>query len=252
MPPMDNRLLRPRAASGFDLRRIAGLALWYDAADSGRLFDATTGGSGVAADGAVARWEDKSGNGKHLTQGTLNNRPIRKAAARNGRDVLLFDGNDDILKVDMNQALAQPVTVLMVFRIVANPGSLNGRIFHSSSAELSETNAAIFAVNGTANDHVINFGTNVSVSVGRDTNWHQWLLSVDGASTTIRQDAVQIGTTFSPGANSVNRYLSVGGRYHDNLRLLNTEIGEIAFFSRLLSADERARVEGYTFAKWGV
>jgi hypothetical protein len=76
--------------------RIATL-WWLDASDSSTLFDATSGGSLVAADGEVARWEDKSGNAKHITQATSVNRPIRKTNTENGRDVVQFDGTNDVL-----------------------------------------------------------------------------------------------------------------------------------------------------------
>jgi hypothetical protein len=92
--PMNPRLLRP-TASGFDPRRLPGMVGWWDATDGATLFDATSGGSLVAADGSVARWEDKSGNGRHLTQSDLNARPLRKAGVVNGRDVLRFDGVND-------------------------------------------------------------------------------------------------------------------------------------------------------------
>ncbi len=40
------------------------------------LYDATSGGSVVTADEAlIARWEDQSGNARHLTQGTSGSRP---------------------------------------------------------------------------------------------------------------------------------------------------------------------------------
>jgi hypothetical protein len=68
-------------------------ALWLDAADSSTLFDAVSGGSLVAADGAIARWEDKSGNGRHATQSTVGARPIRKASIQNGLDVARGDGS---------------------------------------------------------------------------------------------------------------------------------------------------------------
>ena len=75
--------------------QIAGLQLWLDAAAPETLFDATTGGSLVAADGGVARWEDKSGNNRHFTQATSNKRPLRKTAQQNGLDLLRFDGSND-------------------------------------------------------------------------------------------------------------------------------------------------------------
>lgn len=69
-------------------REIQGCTLALDASIATSLYDATSGGSLVAADGAVARWEDQSGNGNHVTQGTSANRPLRRVAARGGSDAL--------------------------------------------------------------------------------------------------------------------------------------------------------------------
>jgi hypothetical protein len=74
----------------------SGLQLWLDASDASTLYDATTGGSLVAADGGVARWEDKSGNARHMTQGTAGSRPTRKTAIQNSLAVLRFDGGDSV------------------------------------------------------------------------------------------------------------------------------------------------------------
>jgi hypothetical protein len=72
-------------------------ALWLDASDAGTLWNATTGGSLVAPGGHIARWEDKSGNARHATQGTSGQQPTRQTAVRNGRDVVRFDGTNDFL-----------------------------------------------------------------------------------------------------------------------------------------------------------
>lgn len=68
-------------------------SLWLDASDSATLYDATSGGSLVAAAGTVARWEDKSGNAYHVTQATAGNRPTRQTSIKNGLDCLLFSSD---------------------------------------------------------------------------------------------------------------------------------------------------------------
>ena len=78
---------------------IAGLQVWFDASDSSTLFDATSGGSIPAGDGAVLRWEDKCGNANHATQGTATKEPIRKTSAINGLDAIYFDGSNDNLNL---------------------------------------------------------------------------------------------------------------------------------------------------------
>lgn len=77
-------------------REFQGCALALDASTPS-MYDATSGGSLVAANGGVARWEDISGNARHVTQGTSGARPLRKVASINGMDSVLFDGSDDEL-----------------------------------------------------------------------------------------------------------------------------------------------------------
>jgi hypothetical protein len=99
-------------------------ALWLDFSDQSTLFDATTGGSPVAANGAIARVEDKSGNGRHATQGTLNNRPLRRVGVQNGRDVADFNGVNNVVATSSFGG-TQDFTMFVVF----NDNSLNSLIF---------------------------------------------------------------------------------------------------------------------------
>jgi len=113
-------------------------ALWLDGSDASTLFDATAGGSLVAADGTIARWEDKSGNAKHATQATAANRPLRKLARQNGLDAILFDGTDDLMANTVaNVTTGNPKTVIAISKSNnATGGTLfgsrvNGRHFIS-------------------------------------------------------------------------------------------------------------------------
>jgi hypothetical protein len=66
-------------------------------------------GQGITITGAgVSQWDDASGNGRHLKQGTDANRPARQADGS-----ILFDGSSDSLKCDAF-ALNQPVTIYIL------------------------------------------------------------------------------------------------------------------------------------------
>jgi hypothetical protein len=70
---------------------------WYDFSDLSTLFQDTAATSPVTADGqSVARVNDKSGNGRHLTQATAGFRPLYKTSG--GLSWLESDGVDDVLK----------------------------------------------------------------------------------------------------------------------------------------------------------
>jgi len=72
-------------------------ALWLDAADSSTLFDAVSGGSTPADGGSILRWEDKSGNGRHVTNASGANRPTRQTSSLGG--AARFDGAGDRLAI---------------------------------------------------------------------------------------------------------------------------------------------------------
>jgi hypothetical protein len=76
-----------RPDTNFDPKSISGLALWLDASDSSTV---------DTVSGAVSEWRDKSTNGRHLTQGTANNRPSYSTTV-NGRNAITFDGENDVL-----------------------------------------------------------------------------------------------------------------------------------------------------------
>lgn len=66
-------------ARPFDPRSVGGLAIWFDA-----LLAPNNG-----------TWLDKSGNGRHGVQESVNNRPEVVESAINGRPALSFDGIND-------------------------------------------------------------------------------------------------------------------------------------------------------------
>ena len=71
--------------------------VWYDPSDFSTLFQDTAGTTPVTATGQlVARMNDKSGNGKHMTQATSAARPVIEQDA-NGKYYLNFDGIDDAM-----------------------------------------------------------------------------------------------------------------------------------------------------------
>lgn len=73
----------------FSPQNLPGLAAWYRS-DRG-LWQDTAGTIPAVADGdPVGRWDDQSGNGRHLTQATAGLRPLLKLAIQNGRPVVRF------------------------------------------------------------------------------------------------------------------------------------------------------------------
>jgi hypothetical protein len=238
---------------------IAGLQLWLDAAAPETLFGATTGGSLVAADGAVARWEDKSGNARHATQATSGSRPLRKTSQQNGRDVLLFDGSNDLLRATYNASGSSGVTVFVVCKRFAassfyafsnydystgdgrgllvggntsNAATAQGRPdggsdYKSASSGAATTSYVLVTArwNGTSLFAYSNGGGESSVSASSETFQSS--------------DSVVLGAAYAIDPSSIQAFYNVG-------------IGEVIAYNSALSNTDRSAVELYLMSKWGI
>lgn len=72
---------------------VTGAFAWYDADALSTLYQDTGASSPVTSDAqTVALWQDRTGNGNHLTQGTAGVRPIYKTGQQNSKAGIHFDG----------------------------------------------------------------------------------------------------------------------------------------------------------------
>jgi hypothetical protein len=228
---MNPRLLRP-AASGFDPRRIAGLALWLDAADS----------STISLDGSsnVEEWRDKSGNNRHAGQTTGANRPDY-ASTRNGRSVVGFGGSPERL-VTTSFSLPQPQHLFVVARptsssqnfIAAASGTVTCSLYRRTGTQLgmSSGNGEIFATL---------------------TSPDQWCLltALYNAANSVLQFN---GTTVATG-NAGTRDIFVGLGLGSSASLTNYLVGDIAeviLYGSELSGAQVGAVNSYLNRKWAL
>lgn len=112
---MNPRLLRPKATSGFTPASIAGLAVWFDAADAATV---------TLNAGNVSEWRDKSGNNRHATQASAGSQPSYSTAALNGKNVVVAQDTNRSMKTAAFQA-GLPQTVF----VVASASGANQGIF---------------------------------------------------------------------------------------------------------------------------
>jgi hypothetical protein len=263
---------------------ITGLQLWLDASDATTLYDATSGGSLVAADGGVARWEDKSGNARHATQGTSGSRPLRKASVQGGKDVLRFDGSNDSLSIASSTATFKLLhsadsTVFLVFKsgTTANPGQAGYVVLatgNGSSSQIGFELATIDSDPSTANDAVSVFTVR-----GSSGTWPVYtfennyfasntfglisLVSKPADATAsnrvaLRKNGGNLSTNNAPsGVQTVNtgnasNDLAIGAYGGQASGFLNGDIAEIIVYDSALSDANREAVENYLLAKWGI
>ena len=226
---------------------ITGLKLWLDASDSSSLFDATTGGSVVAADGSIARWQDKSGEANHFTQATSGSRPARKTAQHNSLDTVRFTYQFmEGFSASTVFSGATSATCFAVMRVDTASGVL---LFNIGSAS---DNWTPFSGNGKVYD---DFASNTR----RDTGWNMslgtlHLLTFESASNwRLLVNGVQ---QFSASGNTVSFGSSAAllgrncGEYPANAAA--QDVCEVLLYSSALSTGDREAVEAYLMTKWGI
>jgi len=262
---------------------LTGLQLWLDASDANTLYDATTGGSLVAADGLVARWEDKSGNGRHLTQGTSGSRPTRKTAIQNSLAVLRFDGSNDFMSVASSTAAFKFLhgsdhTLFFVVK----PRALNTREFLfetgpwgsdagdngalGASCHFNTTGSVLHysragttpEVSNLTSAGIVAAGTCYVVSiVGQPSNGTASLRSairINGGSAianntqtdSVSASNARLNLTFGRGVG----YNGDGSEEYDQYS--DSDYCEVVMYNSALSNADRAAVESYLISKWGI
>ncbi|MDD5704406.1 MAG: hypothetical protein PHR35_00660 [Kiritimatiellae bacterium] len=232
---------------------IANLQLWLKA-DSGVYADQA--GTTPAMNGtAVQRWEDQSGNDKHLTSvGTSENAILRSSVAGLcKRAAVEFTGTTNGILELVNQTLAitNDLTVFVVTQFnlitnhqtfIANRYSTFGWDFYHYSADLKMCVKAtatwpkdfVMLQNGLSTNWLfatgLRIGTTNSVSVNRALT-----TSAVGSSGPISYHA--------------NSRLTVGG-LSDNSQQYVGQMAEVVVYNRALTSGERSQVEAYLYARY--
>ena len=243
---------------------LTGLQLWLDAADASTLYDATTGGSLVAADGTVARWEDKSGNARHATQGTAANRPARRSSVVNSLDALDFDGSNDGLFVNSLSSMFSGVNKAFTVIAVARTDVTNSTQDCLSAAKDDNNDENVRAVwnNGSqklqiAREEGVGASTTKSVSgstsLGTALKVAAW--TFDGTNGRVFLNKTSDGTAanIAHAGDIVIDRVAVGFLP----RLIpavyfNGYICEVLVYDTAISDVSRNAAEDYLIAKWGI
>lgn len=256
--------------SPFSPSNVSGLAVWLDASSSDSIYDATTGGSLVSADGAVARWEDKSGNNRHFTQTTSGYRPLRKTAVQSGKDVIRFDGTDDYLVGGdyLDLSGTNSLTAFVVLKQSVGGAGENVVSKYDADSQLREqgwlfqfTSAnKLQAVLIYSDSSTVTNATTSSATVSASSFCVLgWKTTAGSASTSTRlyRNGSVISTTNTSATEATadsNIPVRIGaGEYVGSpWGAFNGDIGEILIYNSALSDTDRAAVESYLMTKWGI
>jgi hypothetical protein len=218
------------AAAAFTPTDIASLAAWWDASDESTITDVY---------GSVSQWDDKSGNGRHASQGTASLQPITGTRTINGLNVIDFT-NGDRLTTGTFGPITQP---LEIWAVVQFDSSTVGYITEG----LDSSNR--FTTGHFSNLWVLNAGNFLDGTTTVATALHAIRALFDTTSSELWVDGAS-EITGNAGSNELDG-LNIGGRY-DNANWVDGRIAEILLFNDELSAGDVTDLETYLANKWGV
>ena len=234
-------------------------ALWLDASDPNTLFDSVTGGNLVGADGPVARWEDKSGNGRHATQSTADKQPKRKLAEMGGKDALYFDGGDGIVVPAFTNAgtftifsVWKASAGLMVYEWGTTFNTLGDVYF------IAGTGSTFSHWSTTTSTYIYSARDGASSSWAKDNTPRIITHYGDGthAGHNARVNGVlpnwTVVKTDDPGTTSRSNPFNIGSRNNAGSAWITGHIAEIIIVPSKLSNTVYQNIEKYLSNKWNV
>jgi len=262
--PKSSSLLAGNAAYVFTPAEITGLKAWYDASDTSSI---SLSGS------AVTQWNDKSGNGFHVTQGTAAQRPSSGINTINSKNVLTF-GGDDVLSASTasDWTFLHNSTGSTVFAVAIsdNTGEFEYSIF-ATSVGSSERGCALRLTSpspGTLSPFVSTgggSGTLVSLISGETfTNgtafyvsgvWDNNNATLANRSKWRKNGGTEVGTNTqddAPSSSNPARALCIGNNTNSGSFAWTGKIAEIIMYTGVLSSGNVASVNSYLASKWGI
>jgi hypothetical protein len=224
----------------FDPAKISGLAVWLDASDASTLFDATSGGSLPANNASVARWEDKSGNGRHFTRATAN-QPTRVTSAVNSKDAVRFVGAQYIPRTGGTFGAADIVDIFFVSQTADST-----YVFLSSSSNSDRFLDATQSGSGSLPRGGGATVTSYRVNGAGVTATRSALLTARGSSTNVLS-VLGIAATGAAWADFELNY-----RHGGSFDVSDGYACELLIYSSSVSTADRNAIESYLGNKWGV
>ena len=225
------------------LTSISGCLCWLDATQ--------------LALGAVASWTDLSGNGNTPTQGTGANQPTNTASTYNGLNAVVFNGTTTNLVFSSSTFWSLPMTAFIVGYL--NP-STSAQIMPKASGSTNGNTVMVTGSNGNPRLQIRDAVQNNSVDfspaliAGNQFIFGASCAATDGSALNIfvnTNTPVTSGTTLSGYVNN-SVAMRLGSNSSGSASYLDGYIGEVLIYNSVLSADQRAQVNGYLSAKWGV
>ena len=212
------------------------LKVWLDADDS----------STITKDGSnkVSQWNDKSGQGNHVSQSTAGSQPLWVDSAQNSKPLIRFDGSDDSLfrNTYTGGAITQPATVFAVLKM--------GDTYYKMQMDSKDgsNRFAIASGNSSAITFVMYGGAELE-TLNHYTNMRQYTLTYNGASSVARQSKTAY---MSGNAGTMSMIGLILGDDWNGSSNSECDWCELLIYEGTVADSVRDSIEDYLATKWGL
>jgi hypothetical protein len=221
-------------------------ALWFDAADSGTV---------TASSNLVSQWNDKSGNGRNLSQ-SGGNRPTYNATGQNNLGIIEFNGTTNFLERNQTD-LSSNWTCVIAAKNTNTTGNAM-YIAQGSNAlgnprwqlDRNGTSARMIRMNDAGTIQTLEQGTHAASAFIQSGTGDGSLIgvSLNGANLTT---AAAVTGVFSTNRLTIG-VLYAGSVIPSGTTYFNGAMFEVVYAPSMLSTLDRQKVEGYLAHKWGL
>lgn len=215
-------------------------ALWLDASDTSTI---------TSSSGAVSQWNDKSTNGRNLTQATAISQPTTGSSTLNGLNVIVFDGTADFMDSGTVTLTGRQFHLIVIKTnsnakapAISNTGTTTeATVFQSGSSSPLNRWGAYRAGTGTVviQSTTTSSAANTAYVLTCDFNASSSKLRINGVEVASGTVGTNNTNNFRLGRNPATAYS--GGA-----------IAEVVIVSGSLSATDVSNWETYAAAKWGI
>ena len=241
--------------SPFSGSTVPGMLLWMDGNDPDADGIANTTTYNLANG---TGWKDKSGSNRHMDQ--VIGTPSFTPGLLNGLGAVYFDGSEQAYLSSAN-SLAAHTENFSVFLISRDKGTTSGH----SGGHVNDYDTGIWRFGVTSMGHIQNvayFGNSwlypsSADSNSRDTtNFHLYQATLDdqdNGNVWLDQNKVRSnGSGANNGSDRKPGRIGFGGYDDGSHSRTICEIAEFIVLNRVVSEDERLKIEGYLARKWGL